>query len=152
MKPLQNVVEVLPMRVNLMLGTCSGLELPVFKLLFSSVCHPPLSVSWQRASTARLPPSSSVSLRADNLQRASPDLRERKGYEHQPVPVFGGAGHGRRMARVFKNDFFFIFIDLHLCNQIGSSWCPLTSSSWSRSSGTFVPGVVFICCLARWGN
>lgn len=108
LKPLQNVVEVLPVRVNVMLGTCSGLELPVFKLLFSSVCHPPLSVSWQRASTARLPPSSSVSLRADNLQRASPDLRERKGYEHQPVPVFSGAGHGRRMARVFKNYYFFL--------------------------------------------
>lgn len=68
LKPLQNVVEVLPVRVNVMLGTCSGLELPVFKLLFSSVCHPPLSVSWQRASTARLPPSSSVSLRADGLR------------------------------------------------------------------------------------
>lgn len=108
LKPLQNVVEVLPMRVDVMLGTCSGLELPVFKLLFSSVCHSPLSVSWQRVSTTRLPPSSSFSLRADSLQRASPDLRERKGYEHQPVPVFSGAGDGRRMAQVFKNYYFFL--------------------------------------------
>lgn len=103
-----------------MLGTCSGLELPVFKLLFSSVCHSLLSVSWQRASTARLPPSSSFSVRADSRELLRILGKEKAMSTNRCLyPVV--LGMGEEWIGSLRIIIFLIFIDLHLCNQLGSS-------------------------------